>query len=78
MHSLTPPTTFPSSTTERPMSKIEVMAQRDDAIPRCGQCGPTARLPFDFDYAFQPIVDVQARSVYAHEAMVRARRPGGR
>ncbi|MFZ5521702.1 MAG: EAL domain-containing protein [Pseudomonadota bacterium] len=43
--------------------------------PRCpGDC---ARQPlgFDFAYAFQPIVDVPARSLWGHEALVRG--PGG-
>jgi len=37
----------------------------------CGGCGNADRLGFQFDYAYQPIVDVAARSVYAHEALVR-------
>ncbi len=41
------------------------------SVPRCGGCGDNTRLAFDFDYAFQPIVDVQTRSVWAHEALVR-------
>lgn len=28
-------------------------------------------LDFDFDYAFQPIVDLNTRSIFAHEALVR-------
>ncbi len=37
----------------------------------CGGCGNPDRLGFQFDYAYQPIVDVARRSVYAHEALVR-------
>lgn len=37
----------------------------------CGGCGNPDRLGFQFDYAYQPIVDVASRSVYAHEALVR-------
>ncbi|MBC7942268.1 MAG: EAL domain-containing protein [Chitinophagaceae bacterium] len=37
----------------------------------CGSCGPSERLSFQFDYAYQPIVDVASRSTYAHEALVR-------
>ncbi len=37
----------------------------------CGGCGNPDRLGFQFDYAYQPIVDVANRSVYAHEALVR-------
>lgn len=37
----------------------------------CGDCGSGARLDFAFDYAYQPIVDVERATVYAHEALVR-------
>lgn len=37
----------------------------------CALCRDADPLPFDFSYAFQPIVDVQAREVFAHEALVR-------
>lgn len=48
-----------------------------DAIPErdCPGCSGGERLGFQFDYAYQPIVDVNRRSVYAHEALVRG--PGG-
>ena len=36
----------------------------------CALCRDARPLAFDFSYAFQPIVDVQARSVFAHEALV--------
>ena len=39
--------------------------------PDCGGCGNVDRLGFQFDYAYQPIVDMAGRSVYAHEALVR-------
>jgi EAL domain-containing protein (putative c-di-GMP-specific phosphodiesterase class I) len=44
-----------------------------DAVPapHCAGCGTTERLGFQFDYAYQPIVDVSSRSTYAHEALVR-------
>ncbi len=42
----------------------------DDGIP-CGDCTISQRLPFQFSYAFQPIVDVEARQIFAHEALVR-------
>lgn len=35
----------------------------------CAACATT--LDFAFDYAFQPIVDVRQRRIYAHEALVR-------
>lgn len=37
----------------------------------CANCRDAGPLPFDFSYAFQPIVDVQARTVFAHEALAR-------
>lgn len=41
----------------------------------CRECASGAGLGFDFTMAFQPIVDVAARAVFAHEALVRG--PGG-
>lgn len=44
----------------------------DGADPGCGgDCSDADRVGFQFDYAFQPIVDVDRRIVYAHEALVR-------
>ncbi len=42
-------------------------------MPRdfCKQCQPGDGLGFDFSFAFQPIVDVMRRRVYAYEALVR-------
>lgn len=37
----------------------------------CVQCKHDDALGFDFDYAYQPIIDLRARKVYAHEALVR-------
>lgn len=37
----------------------------------CALCRDAQALGFDFSYAFQPIVDVTARTVFAHEALVR-------
>lgn len=37
----------------------------------CSLCRDADPLQFEFSYAFQPIVDVQARRVFAHEALVR-------
>lgn len=41
----------------------------------CADCGKAERVGFQFDYAYQPIVDVNLRTVFAHEALVRG--PGG-
>lgn len=37
----------------------------------CGACRNGEGLDFSFSYAYQPIVDVQTRQVFAHEALVR-------
>lgn len=37
----------------------------------CEDCGKAERVGFQFDYAYQPIVDVDRRTVFAHEALVR-------
>lgn len=37
----------------------------------CQGCQEPERLGFQFDYAYQPIVDIGTRRVYAHEALVR-------
>ena len=46
----------------------------DPADPRaepCDNCKPGESLGFQFSYAFQPIVDIGTRSIFAHEALVR-------
>ena len=43
-----------------------------DATPAaCDACSTDERLSFQFDYAYQPIVDVVGHCTYAHEALVR-------
>lgn len=37
----------------------------------CAACERGERLGFQFDFAYQPIVDIAERRVYAHEALVR-------
>lgn len=37
----------------------------------CEDCGKAERLGFQFDYAYQPIVDLESGSIFAHEALVR-------
>lgn len=43
----------------------------DSAVPACDSCGNPQALDFKFSYAYQPIVDISTRTVYAHEALVR-------
>ncbi|RZL33411.1 MAG: EAL domain-containing protein [Rubrivivax sp.] len=42
-----------------------------EAADDCGGCGNAERLGFQFDYAYQPIVDVASHRIFAHEALVR-------
>lgn len=37
----------------------------------CVDCAKVERVGFDFDYAYQPIVDVESKTFFAHEALVR-------
>ncbi len=46
-------------------------AALEEADSHCRDCGSAERVGFQFDYAYQPIVDVVNRSVFAHEALVR-------
>jgi EAL domain-containing protein (putative c-di-GMP-specific phosphodiesterase class I) len=39
--------------------------------PGCNRCQDEEALDFDFSYAYQPIVDFHARTIFAHEALVR-------
>src|SRR5574343_761586 len=43
----------------------------DGTVRDCEDCGKPERVGFQFEYAYQPIVDVNRRSVYAYEALVR-------
>jgi EAL domain-containing protein (putative c-di-GMP-specific phosphodiesterase class I) len=65
--------------TEPAMILIE-RAAPSDFIPledgkACGDCATGERLGFQFSYAYQPIVDLTSRQIFAHEALVRG--PGG-
>jgi EAL domain-containing protein (putative c-di-GMP-specific phosphodiesterase class I) len=44
-------------------------------LPCAGDCTRGESLGFQFSYAYQPIVDLRNRSIFAHEALVRG--PGG-
>ena len=41
------------------------------AAAGCAQCKKAEPLPFSFAFAYQPIVELSTRSIYAHEALVR-------
>lgn len=43
----------------------------EGTVQDCDNCGNAENLGFQFDYAYQPIVDVTAHTVFAHEALVR-------
>ena len=43
----------------------------------CQGCQHSEPLGFDFDFAYQPIVDLRNQSVFAHEALVRGVRGEG-
>jgi EAL domain-containing protein (putative c-di-GMP-specific phosphodiesterase class I) len=43
-----------------------------EGTPRdCADCGKAERVGFQFDFAYQPIIDVARRMPFAHEALVR-------
>ena len=46
-------------------------ADQPAAPARCEHCKNDQELDFDFVFAYQPIVDLSKRSIYAHEALVR-------
>ena len=41
------------------------------SIPPCKSCRDGQALPFEFTMAFQPIVDLRTRTVFAYEALIR-------
>lgn len=47
----------------------------NNSAPGCTGCRSPEGLDFDFEYAYQPIVDLASRTIFAHEALVRG--PGG-
>jgi EAL domain-containing protein (putative c-di-GMP-specific phosphodiesterase class I) len=50
-----------------PVSEAQAVAER----LACSGCRGENAIDFDFDYAYQPIVNVRTRSIYAYEALVR-------
>ena len=53
--------------------RIEMQEFMKPAEPhgRCGKCRDTKPLGFTFEHAFQPIVNVAEKGIFAHEALVR-------
>lgn len=41
--------------------------------PACKACKPGEELPFEITMAFQPIIDVRTREIFAYEALVRGK-----
>ena len=56
------------------------MPPEDHRKLSCAECADAAALDFDFTMAFQPIMDLSRREVFAYEALVRgpANEPAGR
>jgi EAL domain-containing protein (putative c-di-GMP-specific phosphodiesterase class I) len=65
----TPSSGTPSLTT-RPGFPVDFVPLAGTAGD-CESCGRGERIGFEFDYAFQPIVDLRDGSIFAHEALVR-------
>ncbi|TCS36367.1 EAL domain-containing protein (putative c-di-GMP-specific phosphodiesterase class I) [Paucimonas lemoignei] len=51
------------------LAQADVTAQKQK--PGCTGCNNEQPLGFDFEFAFQPIVDLENRTIFAHEALVR-------
>ena len=49
------------------------MTSESPSPPPCRACTERPALPFEFSMAFQPIVDVRNRSLFACEALVRGK-----
>ena len=52
-------------------TSIPIHPFRDNVHGKCGACRDGEALTFAFEHAFQPIVDIHMRDIYAHEALVR-------
>ena len=50
---------------------IPIEADKQSNATGCGACRDAEELGFEFEYAYQPIVEVGSRSIYGHEALVR-------
>ena len=49
----------------------KTMVIEPEAAHGCTGCSSSNKLNFDFEYAFQPIVNLSSRTIYAHEALIR-------
>lgn len=49
----------------------DTKSESDRERSACGQCKNADDLGFEFEFAYQPIVNVATRTIYAHEALVR-------
>lgn len=54
--------------TDKPKSALAIPVKSGAA---CQGCNSAGALEIQFEFAFQPIVDLSTRSIYAHEALVR-------
>ena len=54
-----------------------MLVPSNSAIPPCNACHNRPPLNIDFSMAFQPIVDMRTREVYAYEALARGLDGGG-
>jgi EAL domain-containing protein (putative c-di-GMP-specific phosphodiesterase class I) len=75
IHLAEPPANLPGAAQEQTMTPISAAsAESTDApigLPCGGDCTRGEALGFHFSYAYQPIVDLRSRSIFAHEALVR-------
>ncbi|QRX83305.1 EAL domain-containing protein [Glaciimonas sp. PAMC28666] len=54
------------------MSPIRIEQGEATAVTKkCVECKDSAELDFGFVFAYQPIINIDTRSIYAHEALVR-------
>jgi EAL domain-containing protein (putative c-di-GMP-specific phosphodiesterase class I) len=54
------------------MSIIPISPAGSKPVPgKCVECKEVKEQGFDFEYAYQPIVDLRKRTIFAHEALVR-------
>ena len=46
---------------------LTVSSPIPDNAPGCNRCKDLEKLDFDVTFAYQPIVDIHARAIFAHE-----------